>query len=279
MARDAEDRLNLRTCLNCGAALDAAYCSACGQGDVDPAAPTWHVVRDAISEAVDVDGRALRTARAIASPGRLTIEFLRGRRMPYVGPLKLFVIAGALLSTTWILTRDVDARFYGYTLGSSAGAYIDAVVRGLLAGSMTIAIVTWLLSRGRRRFLDEAVFALHVIAALAGWSAAVIWIGTAWKLGWGTVTRVPPSVPSLIYLVFLPAAVAGLAYVIVAMRRVFLVAWWVAVLHTLIVATVGVAIVMTMIVRSKVGLRSERDTPGGLPASYVSSGLHLPSPG
>lgn len=213
-------------------------------------------MRDAMSEAVDVDGRALRTVRAIASPGRLTMEFLRGRRMPYVGPLKLFVIAGALLSTTWILTRDVDARFYGYTLDGSPSAYIDTVVRGLLLSSVTIAVVSWLLSLGRRRFLDEAVFALHVVAALSVWTVAILWTGTAWKLAWGVVTRVPPSMPSLIYLLFLPAAVAGLAYIIIAMRRVFQVAWWVAVLHTLIVASVGVAVVMAMIVRSGGGMRS-----------------------
>lgn len=240
----------LRLCLNCGAALDAAYCARCGQADVDPAAPTLRVMRDAVSEAVDVDGRALRTMRAIASPGRLTLEFLRGRRMPYVGPLKLFVIAGALLSTTWVLTRGVDARFYGYTLDASAGAYIDTVVRGLLASSMTIAVVTWLLSRGRRRFLDEAVFALHVVAALSVWTVAVLWVGTAWKLVWGAVTRVPPSVPSLVYLLFVPAAAAGVVYLMVAIRRVFQVAWWVAALRAVIIAIVGAVVVMTMIVRS-----------------------------
>lgn len=269
MARNAEG-LTLRACLSCGGALEGAYCARCGQADVDPAAPTWHVVRDAVSEAVDVDGRALRTARAITSPGYLTMEFLRGRRMPYVGPLKLFVVSGALLSTTWLLTRDVDARFYGYAVASSPGAYIDSVVRGLLLSSVTIAFVGWLLSRGRRRFLDEAVFALHVIAALSAWTVVVIWFGTAWKLAWGTVTGVPASVPSLIFLLFLPAAVAALVYVVVATRRAFQVAWWVAVLRTLIVAAVAVAVVMAMIVRSKVGLLSDRGTPGGSPASYSS---------
>jgi hypothetical protein len=46
---------------------------------VDPAAPTWRVVREALADATDLDGRVWRSFRALASPGRLTAEFLRGR--------------------------------------------------------------------------------------------------------------------------------------------------------------------------------------------------------
>src|SRR3954447_25273586 len=81
-------------CLNCGAPLGAEYCAACGQRAVDPDAPTWHVLKEAVSDATDFDGRAIRTLRALVSPGLLTLEFLRGRRAPYLGPLKLFLLAG-----------------------------------------------------------------------------------------------------------------------------------------------------------------------------------------
>jgi hypothetical protein len=238
-------------CLNCGEAMVGAYCAACGQPQVDLTATTWHVLRDAVSDATDVDGRAMRTARAIGSPGRLTIEFLRGRRAPYIGPLKLFVAAGAILSTTWVVTRGVDARYYGFTPDASAGAYIDNVVRGLLAAGVTVAVASWLLSRGRRRFLDEAVFALHVVAALALGTAAVIWIGTGWKLAWVSAHRVPPWLPSLVYLVFLPAAAASLAYGAAATLRVYGVAWWVAGLRAVALAAIGLAVIMGAIVTAR----------------------------
>jgi hypothetical protein len=225
--------------LNCGAPLTHLYCAACGQHRVDLAAPTWHLLRDALSDATDLDGRILRTVRALASPGKLTIDFLRGRREPYIGPAKLFLTAGAALSTTWLLTRSVDGRYYGYNAGGSAAAYINSFVRGLFAASFAIAITGWALARGRRRLFDEVVFALHIVATVALWIAVVIWAATGWKVAWGTVTRVPSSVPSLIYLLFLPAAAAALAYTGVALRRVFGGPWWAATLRTLLIAIIG----------------------------------------
>lgn len=214
------------TCLSCGAPLVGAYCAACGQRTVDLAAPTWHVLREALADATDLDGRVLRTLRTATVPGRLTAEFLRGRRAPYLGPVKLFLLAGALLSTTWVLTRGVDARFYGYASDTSASAYIDTVVRGLVAASLAVAVGSWALAGRRRRLLDETVLALHVVAALSLAAAVVIWLGTAWKLAWGTAARVPPGVPPLPYVLFLPAAVLGPAYLAGALRRVHGGPWW-----------------------------------------------------
>jgi hypothetical protein len=230
-------------CLNCGASLAGAYCAACGQPKVDLDAPTLHVLRDALSDVTDFDGRVLRTVRAMGTPGRLTLEFLRGRRAPYLSPLKLFLIVGTVLSVTWALTRGVDARYYGYANVGSASAYIDTLVRGLLAASVTIAVSSWIFSLGRRRFLDEAVFALHVVSAVSLWIALVIWLATAWKLVWVTAARVPRGVLSLPFLMFLPALVVALGYIAAAVRRVHGVRWWVALLHTLVFAVVGAAVV------------------------------------
>jgi hypothetical protein len=230
-------------CLNCGASLVGAYCAACGQPAVDLAAPTWHVIREALAEVTDLDGRMLRTVRALASPGRLTVEFLRGRRASYIGPLKLFLLAGTILTTTWILTRGVDARFYNLSRGGSAGTYIDTVVRGSLAASVAVAVSSWVLGGRRRRLLDEAVFALHLVAALSVGAAVVVWLGTAWKLVWGTATAVPGGVPALPYLLFLPACAGGLAYVVGALGRVHGGAWWAIVLRAVVLSAVGLAAV------------------------------------
>ena len=241
------------TCLNCGATLGGAYCAACGQQSVDLAAPTWHVVRDALADATDLDGRVLRTVRALASPGRLTLEFLHGRRAPYLSPLKVFLLAGTLLTTTWIATRGVDARYYGFPVDGSLGAYIDTVVRGSMLASVVVALGSWLLAGARRRLLDHAVFAVHLVAALSAWTAIAIWIGTAWKLAWGSVSRVPGGVPSLPFLVFLPAAVLGLAYVALALRRVHGGPWWAAVLRAVLLGLAGFAAVTGMVVWQPAG--------------------------
>src|SRR4029079_3078126 len=43
-------------CLNCEAPMDGAFCAACGQHVVDLNASTWHVVREALGDATDLDG-------------------------------------------------------------------------------------------------------------------------------------------------------------------------------------------------------------------------------
>ena len=237
-------------CLHCGAPLADAYCGACGQRAVDLTESTWRVMREAMTDAIDIDGRALRTVRALKTPGQLTVEFLRGRRVPYFGPLKVFLFAGAALTTTWILTRGVDGHYYGLTYDGSTSGYIDTVVRGSFTGCAAVALCSWLLGLGRRRLLDEIVFALHSVAAMLLWASAVIWLGTGWKLLWGTSAAVPSGVPSLPFLLFLPAVVAGLAYVVVGDRRVHGGAWWIAAVRALVFMAVAAAVVMEVIIRS-----------------------------
>ena len=230
-------------CLNCGATLRSEYCPACGQQAVDPYASTWHVVKEAVSDAADLDGRAVRTMRALVSPGRLTLDFLLGRRAPYLGPFKLFLLAGTALTTTWIVTRGVDAHYYGYRADGAAATYIDVAVRGSLTAGGVIAIANWAVNLGRRRMLDHAVFALHLVASLMLWAAAIIWLGTGWKATWGTDTATPGRIPSLPLLFYLPSAIIALGYIIVAVHRVYAGRWWSTTLRALLITAVGVTAV------------------------------------
>jgi hypothetical protein len=238
------------SCLNCDAPLAGPYCAHCGQPAVDLAEPTWRVVREAVAEAADVDGRLVRTARALLTPGELTAEYRRGRRAPYVGPFKVFLAAGAVLSTTWLLTRGVDARFYHIEPDTHAGAYIETVTRSMLVGALAFALGSWALARGRRRLVDEVVFGVHTVAALTLLAALAIWLGTAWKLAWGDVYRVPRAVPELAWILFAPAAAAGLVYVAGAVRRTYRSAWWAAVLRALALTAACVWLVGEVAARS-----------------------------
>lgn len=239
-------------CLNCGAPLSSDYCPACGQQAVDPHASTWHVVKEAVSDATDVDGRAVRTIRALVVPGRLTVEFLRGRRAPYLGPFKLFLLAATALTTTWILTRGVDAHYYGYRADAGAPNYIDVIVRGSLTAGVAIAVASWAVDLGRRRLIDDAVFALHLVATLMLWTAAITWVGTGWKATWGTVAAIPSGIPSLPFLLFLPSGIVALGYIVVAVHRVYAGRWWSTALRTLLITAVGVTAVYEVLIH---GLR------------------------
>src|SRR3954470_24466524 len=84
-------------CLNCGAPLGGPFCSECGQRDIPPYPSTRELAVDAISEFSGWDGRLASTIRALVTkPGLLTLEFLEGRRVRYISPLRLYLTASVI---------------------------------------------------------------------------------------------------------------------------------------------------------------------------------------
>jgi len=85
------DSIDDRRCLNCGEALHGAFCGACGQRSV-PANPTAsELAGDAWHELSGYDGRIAATFRGLLHPGRLTLEYLQGRRARYLSPVRLYL--------------------------------------------------------------------------------------------------------------------------------------------------------------------------------------------
>lgn len=83
-------------CLNCGATLSGAFCAQCGQRSV-PADPTVsELMGDTWQELSGYDGRIAATLRALMHPGRLTNEYLAGRRARYVTPVKLYLTVSVI---------------------------------------------------------------------------------------------------------------------------------------------------------------------------------------
>ena len=81
-------------CLNCGASLSGLFCASCGQRDLPPYPSVRELAVDAVSEFSGWDGRLASTLRAlIQRPGKLTHEFLEGRRVRYISPLRLYLMA------------------------------------------------------------------------------------------------------------------------------------------------------------------------------------------
>lgn len=83
-------------CANCGAVLGGPYCSQCGQED----GPTLPSVREFVREFGDehfgLDSKIGHTIRALLTPGALTREYLAGRRVRYVRPLRLYISISVL---------------------------------------------------------------------------------------------------------------------------------------------------------------------------------------
>jgi hypothetical protein len=96
-AREISASNDRPACLNCGAPLGGPFCSECGQRDIPPYPSTRELAVDAISEFSGWDGRLASTIRALVTkPGVLTLEFLEGRRVRYISPLRLYLTASVI---------------------------------------------------------------------------------------------------------------------------------------------------------------------------------------
>jgi len=82
------------TCRNCGAVLYGMYCSRCGQSVRDRSRSVWTVIHELLQDFLHFDSRVLRTLVCLLfRPGRMTREYMLGRRGRFVPPLRLYLFS------------------------------------------------------------------------------------------------------------------------------------------------------------------------------------------
>lgn len=81
-------------CANCRAPLTGRYCAACGQKRfVEADRRFGHLLRQFLAAATDLDGRLWGSLRALLfQPGRLSRDYLDGRRARWMSPIGLFLL-------------------------------------------------------------------------------------------------------------------------------------------------------------------------------------------
>jgi hypothetical protein len=79
-------------CRNCGAYAPDAFCPQCGQETAEHLPSFREFVHEFVLHYLAAEGKLWRTLRALVSrPGFLTNEYLRGRKLQYVQPLRLYL--------------------------------------------------------------------------------------------------------------------------------------------------------------------------------------------
>ena len=108
---DPTPRSGRPDCPNCGAALAGRYCAACGQRDQPLRLPVHRFVVQSFTEFFGVDGRVWATLGVLLfKPGKLTAEYLRGRRRRYLRPLRVY-LSSTLLFFVLLALLDPVGRF------------------------------------------------------------------------------------------------------------------------------------------------------------------------
>lgn len=94
---DAAGHTAERACLNCGTVLIGAHCHACGQA-AHVHKTLGAFVHDLLHGVFHFEGKIWRTLPLLVwRPGRLTREYIDGRRASYVSPIALFLFSVFLM--------------------------------------------------------------------------------------------------------------------------------------------------------------------------------------
>src|SRR2546430_10254269 len=84
-------------CQNCGAELTGPHCGQCGQAAIDYRRSFRHVIVDVLDSFLNWDSKFFATiGLLVIKPWRLTNEFLARKRVRYLHPLRLYLLASIL---------------------------------------------------------------------------------------------------------------------------------------------------------------------------------------
>lgn len=112
-AGEADGHTHEKSCLNCGCKLLGDYCHCCGQkAHVHRTLRAfWH---DLLHGALHFEGKIWRTLPLLIwKPGKLTRQYIDGRRASYVSPVALFLFTVFLMFAVMGLTGTLDGAAGG----------------------------------------------------------------------------------------------------------------------------------------------------------------------
>ncbi|HEV8365323.1 MAG TPA: DUF3667 domain-containing protein [Gemmatimonadaceae bacterium] len=100
-------------CLNCGAELTGEYCASCGQRKVarEQDLTLREFLEDTTQELAHWEGKVPQTLKTLfLEPGRLTLDFLAGRRARWIPPLRLYLICSVVYFLLSAFSESITHR-------------------------------------------------------------------------------------------------------------------------------------------------------------------------
>ena len=210
-------------CRNCDTPLEPgfSFCPKCGQQDIDLERPLSELLREALRETMDVDGRAARTLwTLLRRPGVLTSEFLAGRRRLHTSPVRLYLVISVLffVLAAWVAGKGILLS-EGQTLEADAVGqarlFADYVPQLMFVLLPVFALLLKAAFR-RRHYFDHLIHSLHLH------SAAYIILALMLPLEEAASGLGPAFVLQLTLFAYL------LASFVISLRHVYATGWFVA---------------------------------------------------
>jgi hypothetical protein len=152
-------------CLNCGTDLQGPFCHYCGQPDKNFLRFFPVLLRELMEDFLDFDSRFMRTMKPLLfKPGKLTRDYLDGRRFRYTPPLRLYIfssiacffLAASIAGDAIVIDADGhegDDVVSGIHIGSAEDPEVAKALDGL--DSETRAEVDKVLAQAGSKDADE----------------------------------------------------------------------------------------------------------------------------
>ncbi len=106
-------------CLNCHAELSEAarYCHQCGQKNFDGRISLKEFINHFFENVFNLDSRIFQTITKLCIPGKLTIEYFKGKHRTYYHPIRLYLVMSLIFFA--ILSLKKDSIVIGFNVNTT----------------------------------------------------------------------------------------------------------------------------------------------------------------
>ncbi|MBO6793600.1 MAG: DUF3667 domain-containing protein [Balneolaceae bacterium] len=216
------DKITTNSCLNCDSDNVEQFCPNCGQKAQATRQPLRVFLSDAVETLFNIDSRWFHTFRDLfLKPGKVTREYIAGKRASYLPPLRIYVSISVLyfLMVQWVDSSQVFFINFNNDDGN-AGELGTAVQYGLF---FLVPLFAWIISlfyRKRKAFYVEyLILAIHIHSiwfVLLMVELLTIWFSREFDTGFAIILDI---------IISGPAQIAIFGYLIAYLKRTFEDGW------------------------------------------------------
>ena len=100
---------NERNCLNCNTYVVGKYCHNCGQENIELKESVWHLLSHLFKDITHFDGKFFTSMKdLIWKPGFLSLEYMRGRRVAYLNPIRMYLFTSFIFFLIFFSLYKID---------------------------------------------------------------------------------------------------------------------------------------------------------------------------
>ena len=237
-------------CLNCGAVVSGEFCHECGQRVRDNVDRSLvRLIGEFFGNIFFLDNRFFLTLKyLIAYPGRMTVEFLDGKRKKFISPVTLFLFINLVyffvnpLSdyslalydqmhsqpySTWVKgwvddkmkEEGLNEKDYAITYQNMSDDISKSII--IINAPMIAAFLFLMTFKKRPFYFDSLIYAFHFFTVLLFSWVMLDWVARLFILITGHDSSIFASIISKLFLLVIP-----LLYAILSIKKFMRIRWY-----------------------------------------------------